>query len=269
MRVCHTVAELRAARGGLPGRVGFVPTMGALHAGHSSLIDLARGNADHVAASVFVNPAQFDNPDDLAKYPRTLHDDLRQLEAAGVNLVFAPDPAEVYPPGEPAVSVDVPALTGVLEGAHRPGHFAGVCRVVLKLFNLVRPDAAAFGTKDFQQLRVIEAMTAGLNLPVEILRGETVRDADGLAMSSRNRRLSAEDRARALAIPRALQLAAAGPVREAEATMRRELTALEVDYAAAVSPVTLRPVTHAPALLAVAARVGGVRLIDNALVEDD
>ena len=275
MDVCHTAADLRAARSALRGRVGFVPTMGALHDGHLSLVDLAKADADAAVASVFVNPTQFDDAADLDAYPRTLDDDLAKLDAAGVAVAFCPDAAEVYPPGRPRARVDVPALTTVLEGEHRPGHFAGVCEVVLKLFNLVRPDVAAFGMKDFQQLRVIEAMTAALDLPVEILRGPTLRDDDGLAMSSRNRRLSAESRAAALAIPRSLD-AAAGAWEQGErdpaalgGVLRDGLASLDVDYAAVVDGGTLRPteVAGPGTLLAVAARVGLVRLIDNRLMD--
>ncbi len=270
MLVCRTIACLRAARRGLEGRVAFVPTMGALHAGHLSLVELARRSGDATVASVFVNPTQFNDSADLAAYPRTLEADLSLLEEAGVSIVFCPEADAMYPADEPAVTIDVPHLTGVLEGAHRPGHFAGVCRVVLKLFNLVRPDAAVFGMKDFQQLRVIESMVAGLNLPIEIVRGPTLREPDGLAMSSRNRRLSAEARDAALALSRGLHAAAEEPdVAAGQAALVAVLHAqpgVEAEYAVAVSPVDLRPTTETPVLFAVAARVGGVRLIDNVLV---
>ena len=277
MLVCRTVASLRVARASLEGRVAFVPTMGALHAGHLSLVGLARRDADATVASIFVNPTQFNDPGDLAAYPRTLEADLQLLEEAGVAVVFVPDAETIYPPGEQAVVVDVPHLTAVLEGEHRPGHFAGVCRVVLKLFNLVQPDVAVFGMKDFQQLRVIEAMTRGLNLPVEIVRGPTLRDPDGLAMSSRNRRLSDEARAAALAIPAALRAARAGVAESGDVVqevarlrlMLERAQALTIEYAVAVSPVDLRQTDAVPVLFAVAARVDGVRLIDNVLVVDD
>ncbi len=258
---------MRQAREALDGRVGFVPTMGALHAGHLSLVEQAAFHVEHVAASVFVNPTQFNDPADFDKYPRTLDDDLAMLEKAGVELVFCPEPGEVYRPGEADVAVDVPALTGRLEGAHRPGHFAGVCRVVLKLFNIVRPDVAVFGSKDFQQLRVIEAMVRGLDLPIEIIAAPIVREDDGLAMSSRNRRLSETERSAVVAIPEALQDATADdrPLRLVEREVRAKLTRawLRVDYVEAVDPVSLQSAQERPARLVVAAYAGEVRLIDN------
>jgi len=267
MQVVRTVAAMRAARAEAAGTVGFVPTMGALHEGHLSLVERARASAEVVVASVFVNPTQFNDPADFEKYPRTEAADLRQLEAAGVDVAFIPTASEMYFDEEQAVMVDVPGLTGVLEGFHRPGHFAGVCRVVAKLFNIVRPDVSVFGEKDFQQLRVIEAMVVGLAWPMRIVRGATLREPDGLAMSSRNRRLSAEDRERALAISRSLFAAREDRrgLRELEAEVARRIAnaGLEVDYVAAVDEATLRPATDRPARLLVAARVGEVRLIDN------
>ncbi|MEM1012536.1 MAG: pantoate--beta-alanine ligase [Planctomycetota bacterium] len=267
MKVLRTKSDLRKAREEVRERgasVGFVPTMGALHVGHLSLVERAKEAADVVAASVFVNPTQFDDPADLARYPRTEAEDLEQLEAAGVDWALLPDAAEVYPADQPDVQVAVPALAGRLEGAHRPGHFDGVCRVVLKLFNLVQPDVAVFGAKDFQQLRIIEAMVDGLDLPIRIIRGPTVREPDGLAMSSRNRRLSAEDRVKAVALSRAL-LSAEGSPREVEASVRVQLgsAGLDVEYAEVVDERTLEPATALPARLLAAVRVGGVRLIDN------
>lgn len=272
MQVAKTIEELRIARRklGEGSPLALVPTMGALHAGHLSLIELVRrhvGPRGHIAASVFVNPAQFNDPADLAAYPQPLDDDLAKLRTAGVDLAFTPSPAEMYPPGELDVAVDVPALTGVLEGAHRPGHFAGVGRVVLKLFHLFEPDAAAFGMKDFQQLRLIEVMTAGLNLPIQILRGPTQRDADGLAMSSRNARLSPAARKQSLAIPHALDAGADASNPEPAMTRILEEAGLRVDYAACVDPATLQPTAAPRRLLAIAATVDGVRLIDNRLVE--
>ena len=270
VRVVQTVKQLRDFRETIVGRLCLVPTMGALHDGHLSLVEMARqrvGPDGHVAASVFVNPTQFNDPDDLAKYPQPIQDDLAKLADAGVDLVFNPSAGEIYPADELDVVVDVPSLTSVLEGEHRPGHFAGVCRVVLKLFNLVQPTSAVFGMKDFQQLRVIEAMTRGLNLPIEILRGPTVREPDGLAMSSRNARLSPEARQQALAISRALNEAATAE--QPEQVMRHMLTEanMAVDYVACVDPFTLQPTSGRPALLAIAATVGGVRLIDNKLLD--
>ncbi len=260
--------------------LAFVPTMGALHAGHMSLIRLARektGTDGHVAASVFVNPTQFNEPADFEKYPKTLEKDLVLLEDAGVDLVFAPQTGDIFPAHQLPVLVDVPSLTTVLEGAHRPGHFIGVSRVVLKLFNLVQPDTAVFGMKDFQQLRLIEAMTTGLNLPIDIVRGPTLRDPDGLAMSSRNVRLSLENREKALAISRGLIKAQmAWATGEADtnaliALISRELQGAgidRIDYVAAVDSETLQPALQAKAgvLFAVACHVGLVRLIDNLLL---
>ena len=267
MKVCRTIEELRAARRELAVRVGFVPTMGALHEGHLSLVDLAREHADAVIASVFVNPTQFNDAADFDKYPRTLDDDLAMLKRRGVDVVFAPDAAEMYPLDRLDVTVDVPALTSRLEGAHRPGHFAGVCRVVLKLFHIVTPDVAVFGSKDFQQLRVIEAMTRGLDLPIDIVAAPIIREPDGLAMSSRNRRLTDEDRRRALTISRSLTAAAekGQSLRELERDIANRLDAagLRVDYVEAVDPETLQPAAARPAVLLAAAFAGEVRLIDN------
>jgi pantoate--beta-alanine ligase len=274
--VTHTVADCRRARAGL-GRVAFVPTMGALHAGHMSLVEAARERAPHVAVSIFVNPTQFGPREDFARYPRPIFDDLQKLEAAGVDLVFHPPVEEMYPPGAADVVVDVPSLTGVLEGRHRPGHFKGVCQVVSKLFNIVRPDVALFGRKDFQQLRVLQAMVAGLDMPVEVVGCPTLRDPDGLAMSSRNQYLSATDRERALAINRALRLAEAdvkNGVRQPQrllTLMKRTLLEkhLQIDYVAVVDADTLKDLTEnltGPTVLAIAARVGTARLIDNLTV---
>ena len=285
MHVARTIPELRHHRtiDADGGPVALVPTMGALHEGHLSLVRLAReksGQRGHVAVSIFVNPTQFNDPADLELYPRTLDADLELLERAGVDMVYAPIDDEMYPVGEPQVLVDVPALARHLEGVHRPGHFRGVCQVVLKLFNLVQPDMAVFGMKDYQQLRIIESMTAGLNLPVDIVRAPTLRDPDGLAMSSRNRRLSAAERSRALSIPRALE-AAARRYRAEERDAARLVEAMTdvlqadrsdvpftVDYAACVDARTLEPLEAAdgPVLLAIAAHVGPVRLIDNRLL---
>ena len=286
MHVSRTIPELRHHRLllGHDAPLTLVPTMGALHAGHLSLVRLARetcGARGHVAASIFVNPLQFNDPRDFDAYPRTLDDDLQKLEAAGVDMVFAPLEDEMYPYDEPPVVVDVPSLTQQLEGEHRSGHFRGVCNVVLRLFNLVQPDQAVFGMKDFQQLRVIETLTDALDLPVDVVRGETLRDADGLAMSSRNRRLSPRERERALAISRGLD-AAVSLHRRGEHSTAALLDAitthlnnsepgdvpLTVDYAAAVDANRLEPVKTitGPVALLVAAHVGDVRLIDNRLV---
>ena len=286
MHVSRAIPELRHHRllVGRDAPLALVPTMGALHDGHLSLVKLARdraGPAGHVAVSIFVNPLQFNNQSDFDLYPRTLDDDLALLEAAGVDLVFAPLEDEMYPYDEPPVVIDVPSLTGQLEGKHRPGHFRGVCNVVLRLFNLVDPDLAVFGMKDFQQLRVIETLADALDLTLDVVRGETLRDADGLAMSSRNRRLSPRERERALAIPRALDAAVSQFKRgDADAASLVETITtrlvngepgdvpLTIDYVAAVDAERLEPVgtIHGPCVLLAAAHVGPVRLIDNRLV---
>ena len=275
MKVLTTIAQVRAerARGG---PLAFVPTMGALHDGHLSLVAAAKARAPATAVSIFVNPTQFGRGEDLSKYPRPIGDDLARCDGAGVGWVFHPADDQMYPPGGADVSIDLPHLDSVLEGRHRAGHFRGVCQVVAKLFNIVQPTVACFGQKDFQQLRVLSAMVEALNWPIEVVACPTVRDPDGLAMSSRNQYLSAADRRRAVAIPRALFAAtdlAAGGVRQASrliATVQQALLAqhLHIDYVAAVDPATLKPVElmTSPTVLAVAARVGTTRLIDNVVV---
>ncbi len=276
MKVVHTIAELRYEREQL-GRLALVPTMGALHVGHVSLMQIAKQRAPHVAASIFVNPTQFGPREDFSKYPRPIEADLKKCEEAGVELVFNPPAEEMYRPGMMDIAIDLPALTGVLEGAKRPGHFKGVCQVVAKLFNVFRPDVACFGQKDFQQLRIITAMVESLDWPIEIVPCPTVREADGLAMSSRNMYLSPEDRKRALSISRALREAEeqvkAGyrPTSRLITTMQRILLEqhLLIDYIAAVDPITFANVQDVtgPTLLAIAARVGTTRLIDNTVVQ--
>jgi pantoate--beta-alanine ligase len=275
MIVTRTLAEARGERKKL-GRLALVPTMGALHAGHVSLIEAAKKRAPHVAVSVFVNPTQFGPREDYSKYPRPLEADLAKCEQAGVDMVFNPPAEQMYPEGEPQVVVDLPDLTTVLEGKHRPGHFKGVCQVVAKLFNVVRPDVACFGQKDYQQLRVIQAMVEALNFPVDVIGCPTLRDPDGLAMSSRNQYLSPQDRERGLSISRALLLAdgeVKAGVKQTNrllASMTRTLLEkhLSIDYVAAVDPQTVKPVEviTGPTVLAVAARVGNTRLIDNRVV---
>lgn len=276
MKVVRTIAECRAERKKL-GRLALVPTMGALHAGHVSLIEEAKKRAAHVAVSIFVNPTQFGPREDFTKYPRPIEEDLAKCQAAGVQLVFNPPPEEMYPPDEPEIVVDFPQLTSVLEGKHRPGHFRGVCQVVAKLFNVIQPDVAVFGQKDFQQLRVLTAMVQALNWPIEMVPAPTLRDPDGLAMSSRNQYLSLEERIKALAIPRALQTAEkefqAG-IRQTNrlvATMQNILLPqhLNIDYVAVVDPITLKnlDVIKGPSVLAIAARVGNTRLIDNIVIQ--
>jgi pantoate--beta-alanine ligase len=280
--VVRTIADARAERAKLQ-QLCLVPTMGALHAGHMSLIDHAHRTAAHVAVSIFVNPTQFGPREDFSKYPRSIEQDLAKCEAAGVNLVFNPSVEEMYRPGNPDAAVDVPALSSVLEGKHRPGHFKGVCQVVSKLFIILTPQWACFGQKDYQQLRILTAMVEGLDWPIEIVPCPTVREPDGLALSSRNQYLSPEERQRALAIPRGLhqakELVAQG-VRQTNrllATMQHTLldvgslgrVPLTVDYVAAVDPQTLKSVETitGPTVLATAARVGMTRLIDNLIVE--
>ena len=252
MRIVRTIAGLEPAPG-----TGLVPTMGALHDGHVALLRAAREENRTVVMSLFVNPAQFDERADLDAYPRGEARDLELAEAEGVDVVFAPAADELYPPGF-ASWVD-PGETGA-EGAARPGHFRGVATVCLKLFNLVCPERAYFGQKDAQQLAMIRRLVGDLNVPVEIRAVPTVRDADGLALSSRNRRLSAEERERALGLPRALGAAAgaADPV----AAARSSLNGLEPEY---VEVLDLGDAT----VLAAAIRVGSTRLIDNVLLEGE
>jgi pantoate--beta-alanine ligase len=278
MKVVRTIEECRRERAGL-GTIAFVPTMGALHQGHVSLLEEAKRRAPRVVASIFVNPTQFGPQEDFSKYPRPIEADLEKCERAGVDLVFNPTPEEMYPPGEPEAVVDVPQMTTVLEGKHRPGHFKGVCQVVAKLLNIVRPEIACFGQKDFQQLRVIQAMVRALDFEMEVIGCPTLRDPDGLAMSSRNVYLSPEDRQRALSLSRALRTAAdevKSGIRQANrliTTMQKILLEqhLLIDYAAAVDAVTLRPVdmVERETALLIAARVGTTRLIDNMIVRPE
>jgi len=275
MEIVTTIADARRIRARY-GRIALVPTMGALHAGHMSLVAHARNNAPCVAVSIFVNPTQFGPKEDYTKYPRPVEEDLDKCGAAGVDFIFAPTAGEMYPPDSPDIVVDLPSLTSVLEGKHRPGHFKGVCQIVAKLFNIVQPTAACFGQKDLQQLRVISAMVDALDMPIDVISCPTLRDPDGLAMSSRNIYLSAEDRQRALSISRALMLGYAefrngiDQTNRLIATMQRPLLEnhLNIDYVAAVDADSLKPVekVEAPTLLAIAARVGNTRLIDNVVI---
>ncbi|HEY8668362.1 MAG TPA: pantoate--beta-alanine ligase [Tepidisphaeraceae bacterium] len=275
MQLVQTIDDCRRERAKL-GRIALVPTMGALHAGHLSLIREARRYAPHVAASIFVNPTQFGPREDFTRYPRPIQHDLKLCEAAGVDLVFNPPPEEMHPEHLADIVVDLPSLTSVLDGKHRPGHFKGVCQVVAKLFNILQPQVACFGQKDFQQLRVLTAMVEALDWPIEIIGCPTIREPDGLAMSSRNQYLSADERARALAISRSLILAEAD-VKNGVRQTNRLVTSIQrllleqhlnIDYVAAVDPVTLRNVDSVtgPTVLAIAARVGNTRLIDNVVV---
>jgi pantoate--beta-alanine ligase len=278
VKVATSVAELELLRAeltsrGIPPHLAFVPTMGALHEGHLSLVRLARGVADVVIMSIFVNPLQFGPSEDYARYPRTLDVDLAKAEAAGVDIVFTPSVAEIYPAGR-QISIDAGAIGAVLEGAARPGHFDGVLTVVLKLLNIVRPDIAVFGRKDAQQLACIRRMVLDLNLDTDIVGAPIVREPDGLAMSSRNRFLSPAERTSALSLHASLCAA------ELETTPTDALAAAErvlagpigtgeivLDYVLVVNAATMVavPTDHqGPALAVVAATVGTTRLIDNA-----
>jgi pantoate--beta-alanine ligase len=250
MKIVRTIAELETAPG-----TGLVPTMGALHDGHRALFRAARAENDRVVASLFVNPAQFDEEADLEAYPRDEAADLDLAESEGVDIVFAP--AELYPDGF-ATWVE-PEVTGA-EGSARPGHFRGVATVCLKLFNIVRPERVYFGQKDAQQVAVIRQMVRDLNVPVEVRAVPTVRDPDGLALSSRNRRLSPEERERALGLPRALESAVGAP--DPVAAARASLNGLDPDY---VEVLDLGDAT----VLAAAVRVGSTRLIDNVILEGE
>lgn len=251
--------------------------MGALHDGHLKLIEEAKRLSDEVWVSIFVNPTQFGANEDLAQYPRPIEEDLAACQRLGVSAVFHPDANEVYPPEVIPVALDVPSLTDAFEGAHRPGHFAGVCRVVLKLFNLCQPRVACFGQKDYQQLRVIEAMVQDLNLPIAIQRVETVREADGLAMSSRNRYLNAKDRKHAAGLYKALRLAKQMIETDGETdptilerAMEQTLVAhhIEPDYCAIRDADTLgsMEIVRPPSVALIAGRLDDVRLLDNLII---
>jgi pantoate--beta-alanine ligase len=271
--VAQTRAQLRSARTALgDGDIGVVMTMGALHEGHATLIRKARAGARHVIVTIFLNPLQFGPREDLARYPRTNEADLALCKREGVDLVFMPTPSVIYPDGDPGVRVSAGALGNVLEGQTRPGHFDGVLTVVGKLLHLTGAGHAFFGQKDAQQLLLIRRMIRDLDFPVEVVSVATFREADGLAMSSRNRYLTQSDRQTALCLSRALQAGAAaaaeGPSavrRAARAVLVREPLAL-IDYLVLVDPSTLEDVPEwfrGEALLAVAGRVGTTRLIDN------
>ena len=267
LTIVRTREELTAARG--DGSVALVPTMGALHDGHIQLLKHARPLADTLVASIFVNPTQFGPGEDFEEYPRTFDADLERCAEAGVDVVFAPSVETMYPTGlEATVMVDPGPLGSILEGAVRPGHFRGVLTVVAKLFGLVQPDVAMFGEKDYQQLVLIRQMAQALCLGVDVQGCPTVRDADGLALSSRNAYLSAEERERATALSRALRAgaaAAAGGPDAVLAAARRvvEDVPLELDYLTLTDPDLGEPVPGNDARLLIAARVGKPRLIDN------
>ena len=254
MRTVRTISEARQdLQAFRRGRIGLVPTMGALHAGHRALIDAARAECDTVVVSLFVNPAQFDEAADLAAYPRDEEHDAAMAAEAGADLLFAPEPGEIYPAGF-QTWVDVEELSRGLEGAYRPGHFRGVATVCLKLFNIVRPQFAYFGQKDAQQVAVVRRMVRDLNLDLTVRSIPTVRDADGLAVSSRNVLLSEAERAAALALPRALST-------RDPAAARAALEGLDVDY--------VEVADFDPPVLAAAVRVGSTRLIDNVILNEE
>ena len=278
MKTFRTPAEMHAACRELrrSGSLGLVPTMGALHEGHMSLISAARAGNRAVAVSIFVNPTQFGPNEDYDAYPRDLEADCRKLTEAGVDLLFAPSAAAMYPPGN-TTYVDVGELGTRLDGASRPGHFRGVATIVSRLFHVVQPDRSYFGQKDAAQVAVLRQMVRDLNIAVEMVVCPVYREADGLAMSSRNRYLSAEERRRALVLHRALyaaeKMAQAGEssAEALRATMLRVFAGepeVRLDYAAVVEPDTLLPVDDvgSGALVAVAAWVGNTRLIDNLLL---
>jgi pantoate--beta-alanine ligase len=281
IRTASRVADLRALVDGWRregATVGFVPTMGNLHAGHFALVDLAKSRADKVVASIFVNPTQFGPNEDYALYPRSPDADVAGLDARGCDAVFLPGTEEMYPFGTMGcVQMHVPGITDILDGAHRPGHFNGVAQVVARLFNMVQPQLAVFGRKDYQQLQVIRYMAREMSFPVEIVPAPTLREADGLAMSSRNQYLQGAERSVAPTIHRVLsamkQRAADGePVADIEAGARRTLEAagFTVDYAELRRTDLARPLAaDEPGLLAlVAARLGRTRLIDNLEFDD-
>jgi pantoate--beta-alanine ligase len=277
--VARTRDELEAALTAVRssgGRVALVPTMGALHAGHAALLSTARGmlgEGDALVVSIFVNPLQFGPGEDLDRYPRSFDSDLAVCAEEGVDVVFAPVVEGVYPDGDPVVTVEPGPLAAVLEGASRPTHFRGVLTVVAKLFGLVRPDVAVFGQKDYQQLVLVRRMAADLCMGIEVVGGETVREDGGLALSSRNRFLSAEERLLAGTLSAALRAGAgagsAGPdaVRRAALELLETADGVDLDYLALTDPDLGAPPERGPARLLVAARIGTTRLIDNVALD--
>jgi pantoate--beta-alanine ligase len=279
MQVLSTIREMRAAslavrKSGQS--LGLVPTMGALHDGHIALVRAARAQSDVVAASIFVNPKQFGPHEDFSKYPRTFENDCSLLAAEGVALVFAPQPEEMYPAGA-STFVEVEGIGDRLDGASRPGHFRGVATIVAKLFHIVGPDKAFFGQKDAAQVAVLRSMVRDLNFDLELVVCPTVREPDGLALSSRNRYLSVEERTRALVLSTALNVISAtyragqrsvAPLLEAGRSVIATEPEVQIDYLEIVNPDTLLPLTEATpgALVAVAAYLGSTRLIDNTIL---
>ena len=272
MQTVRSSEELARARAEIEGTLALVPTMGALHAGHMALIAEAKRRTNKVAATIFVNPTQFNDKDDLARYPREEAEDARKLETAGCDLLWAPSTEDVYPHGF-CTTVHVSGVTERWEGEHRPGHFDGVATVVAKLLLAVRPDIALFGEKDFQQLAVVRRMVADLNIATRIVGVPTVREADGLALSSRNAQLSPDDRVRAVALSRALEAArdavidgvdVQGVLSEAEDSLLQAGFS-KIDYFALVDAATLEPLDRpgGEMRLIAAAVIGNTRLIDN------
>lgn len=278
MRTVHTVAELRAQLAlwrAAGERIAFVPTMGNLHAGHIELVSQGRQRARRVVASVFVNPLQFGANEDFGRYPRTLAQDAEKLTAAGCDLLFAPDVAEMYPQGVGATTVRVAGVTEMLEGEFRPGHFEGVATVVNILFNLVQPDVALFGQKDYQQLAVIRRMVADLRLPLEVVGVPTLRAEDGLALSSRNQYLNAEERVRATTVHRVLSHISEGlragrrdyEILQSEAALSLQRAGFRPQYVAIRATDLGNPTASAKEwVVLVAAFLGTTRLIDNLVV---
>jgi len=279
MQILRTVREMQLASRHLrrTRTLGLVPTMGALHDGHLSLVRRARAECDAVAVSIFVNPTQFTAGEDYESYPRTLEEDCSKLESAGIELLFAPSAQEMYP-ADATTFVEVPGISDRLDGASRPGHFRGVATIVAKLLNVVGPDRAYFGQKDAAQVAVLRAMIRDLNLPVHLVACPIVREQDGLAMSSRNRNLSSQNRHQALILHGALQKVCelledgetcSDVLQNALLEVFATDETIRLDYAAIVDPDTLLPVDSAKgALIAVAAWVGNTRLIDNLLTDD-
>ncbi|MEZ4666704.1 MAG: pantoate--beta-alanine ligase [Anaerolineae bacterium] len=277
MKVIDSIEELRAVRAAIPGKVGLVPTMGALHDGHLALVREACADTDTVVATIFVNPTQFAPGEDLNKYPRDLAGDLEKLELAGVDIVFTPTPEMIYPPGY-QTWIDVEGISRGLEGERRPGHFRGVATVVAKLFHLVQPHLAYFGQKDAQQVAVIKQMVRDLNFPLVIIVCPTVREADGLAMSSRNVYLSPDNRSMSSGLYRSLMKSA-----EAYATGERDGQQLRIlveaelrnipgaviEYVSVANAVTFQEIVRAddvPLLISLVVNMGGTRLLDNILL---
>ncbi len=283
MQILQTIKETRQACAraratvAKPATLGLVPTMGALHEGHLSLIRAAKEQCNIVVATIFVNPTQFGPNEDFSRYPRTFASDCALLEAEGVDILFAPTVEDMYPTGTSRTFIEVPGISDRLDGLSRPGHFRGVATVVAKLFHIVSPDYAYFGQKDAAQVAVLRAMVQDLNFPVNLIVCPTVRDADGLALSSRNQYLSPEERTQALALSRSLVTATtqaakglhnAAQLKSAILQELQSTPALKIDYVEIVDPTTLEPIAdlQTGALIAIAAWIGKTRLIDNALL---